>query len=152
MIDWVKAFTNESWQARNISAVSCSGAEANLSYQPTASSLLSCVRLGYMGLSTERDTEGLLSKNALVYLRQQITGDVELRLPLKLQNTWSAQYLVREGFGDVALVDARLSRAFRQLEPYVAVSNLLDRAYTEIPSLPMPGRWVRAGVAWNVGL
>ena len=95
--------------------VGCSGAEANFSYQRAASSaLLSRVRLGYMGLSTERDAEGLLSKNALVYLRHQVTGEVELHLPLKLDSTVAARYLVREGYGDVALVDARLARAFRR--------------------------------------
>jgi iron complex outermembrane receptor protein len=47
---------------------------------------------------------------------------------------------------DYTVVDTRLSIVLKPTTIFVEASNLFNATYSEIRDLPMPGRWIKAGV------
>jgi outer membrane receptor protein involved in Fe transport len=90
------------------------------------------------------------SKYAADYLRQQITGGIDLLLPFDLRNSWVMNYKKRVGDSGFVLVDAKLSREVLKAgtlkaEAFISGTNLFDVKYSEQSDIDMPRRWIKAG-------
>ncbi len=50
-------------------------------------------------------------------------------------------------------VNSRLGRKVLdgRIHFYLQINNLLDRSYSDITGVKMPGRWLMAGAGWNIG-
>ena len=151
LIDWVRTETAAPWRALNVSKMNTTGLEAELFWRAN-NGVLSQALGNYTRLFVASPPADNASKYARLYLRQQAALELSFRLPGELKTNWSARYLNREDRSEVFLLDARLARPFANVEPFLSVTNLLDREYFESGFAPMPGRWLRGGIIWNIGL
>jgi iron complex outermembrane receptor protein len=88
----------------------------------------------------------MLSKYVLDYAPRSAGLSVALPLPGRL--TLSALADGRDRFDgqQYVLLGARLTRPVGRVDVFVEGSNLLDETYREIGGVPMPGRWISAGI------
>jgi iron complex outermembrane receptor protein len=160
LIDWVKNADTAKWEPRNYNQQRCQGLDIDFRYSLGPNSL----RLGYlaMGMSQSEET-GMISKNALNYLRQQFL----LNLGRSLGEQWSVQAQLRhlqrqaDKQESYRLLDFQVQYHYSWAHPYldadrwqatlyVQVQNALNSQYREIASVPMPPRWMNIGIKFNL--
>jgi outer membrane receptor protein involved in Fe transport len=96
--------------------------------------------------------QGMQARYALTHPRHKasfiLRSDVLASTPLSI----AAVYAQPFAQGDTWItVDMRLRRALsRVLDIDVTVENIFDARYEEIPGIPMPGRWITAGIRVHV--
>jgi len=155
LIDYVRDTSNAPWEAHNITSVTTNGAEVSAGLFPGAlipGFPVYRLRLGYAFLDSDKETPSYAqSKYVLNHLRHQVLLDLAHRLPFGFAQTWKLRYEARLGDGSHVVVDTRIFRRIRMLTAFVEATNLFDAAYRDIGSIPMPGRWIRAGVMVNWG-
>ncbi len=149
MIDWVKADSSDPWEARNIARVETTGVEVNFGLDPRA--LLEClpvskVEAGYAYLDSNKSLSGLQSKYVLDHLKHQAILSIEISHFFELRQNWKLRYEKRLNGEDYFVVDMRIDRRIENIELFVEVTNLCNEDYTEVGDIPMPGRWVFAGL------
>ena len=149
LIDWVRVDAASPWEARNIARINTSGVEISLGFDPTLLSEHSPVRrmrLGYTYLDSDKEKHGLESKYVLAHFKDQLILSIEHFLPFQLRQNWKLRYEDMMDGEEYFIVDTRIERSFKNIELFVEVTNLLDTDYTEVGDIPMPGRWVFAGL------
>jgi hypothetical protein len=55
-------------------------------------------------------------------------------------------YEERITLGDHLTGDAKMSKTFSTIDIFVKATNLFNEPYEEIPGVPLPGRWIIAGL------
>lgn len=151
-IDWTRIRTSDPWRASNIGSVKTNGVESSIEILPQKLKKdfpLSKVFISYTGLD-EYNKHDYLSKYALDYLKQQITGGIEYTL-FGFTNSWVLNYKKRVGQSDSVVVDTKLikdiiKRKDLTFEAFLEITNLCDADYSEQSGIPMPGRWIKSGV------
>ncbi|MFQ6040205.1 MAG: TonB-dependent receptor plug domain-containing protein [Candidatus Poribacteria bacterium] len=147
LIDWVRTEEIDPWEARNIAVVSTNGVEAELRFEP-AKTLE--IQLGYALLDSDKETKGFDSKYLLDHLRHQFLAQIKHPLVFRLLSSWKLRYEERPTDEGVFLLDAKIFGRYGKVELFVAGTNLLDVSYTEVGGAPMPGRWLTAGLVFNL--
>lgn len=160
LIDWVKNADTAKWEPRNYNQQRCQGLDADLRYALGPNS----IRIGYLAMGmTQSEDAGMISKNALNYLRQQFL----LNLGRSLGESWSVQAQLRhlqrqaDSKESYSLVDFQVQYHYAWEHPeldadrwqatlYLQVQNALNTQYREIASVPMPPRWMNLGVKFNL--
>ena len=155
LIDWTRSDPEEPWQVRNVSKVTTRGFELGgalrLRDDWEQPGLLDRLSARYAFLDSDRETGVYESKYVLDHLRHQVIMKASLIWLSDLRQSWTVRYLMRPGGDEFTVVDTRLSFKYRQAELFVEASNLFDASYVEVGSIPMPGRWLRAGLKFNSG-
>ncbi len=156
LIDWVYDTTDSIWTSQNIQSVLTNGVEISLQtdFQKWIDKdfFLNKVRLSYQFLDQQYDQdESIQSRYVLENLRHQFIGSLDHRLFWKIKNSFRARYVDRVEQGPYWLFDDRIYYEAKNLSVFVEASNLTDQQYTEVMT-PMPGRWIRSGVLFNVAL
>jgi len=152
IIDWVRrSGSTDLWRAQMIGDVNMSGLEFEMDAR-FAGFPVSRVNASYTFLDTDRNLGDLESAYALANLRHQVQLSVFHRWMRALEQSWQLRYEERSGEEGHFLVDTRLRLEVARVAVFAEASNLLDERYTDIKSLPLPGRWVRAGFEMDIGL
>lgn len=149
LIDWGRMGSTDPWKAGNIARVNTNGGEIEVGFHPIALIPYLPVRriwLGYTFLDSDKEVKDFESKYTLNYLQHQSILDVEHPLVFKWQQNWKLRYEERVGGKKLFLVDTRIDRRFKQVELFIDATNLFNITYTEVGGVPMPGRWVMAGL------
>ena len=63
-----------------------------------------------------------------------------------LRGSLSLDFRDRKDGQRYTLVAARIARRVGRLDLFLDATNLLNESYTEVAGVPMPGRWLTAGV------
>jgi iron complex outermembrane receptor protein len=150
-IDWTRSSARDPWRVSNIGRIETNGLEIALSLKPPrVSDAISVGRLSldYTALDQYRKHD-YLSKYALDYLKQQITGAIDCDI-FGIRNIWAINYKKRIGDSGYIVVDAAFSKAILKngqavVEAFLDVTNLFDEPYSEQSDIPMPGRWIKSG-------
>ncbi len=153
IIDWVRASSEDPWIVKNISDLNTYGIEFSVELNPRwyiPSIPLNRVQMNYGYIESDRTIGNYTSKYALSHLRHQILFGLEHDLPFGLQQTWKLRYKERLGNKGHIIMDTRLGRSIKSLELFLAVTNIFDSTYREVASVPMPGRWIKAGFSLNL--
>ena len=90
------------------------------------------------------------SKYALDHLRHQLHGSIKMDWSDRLTHTVHGRYGKRIAANDYTVVDTRITYAFRHCQIFLEAANLFNETYIESGFAPMPGRWVSAGVTFNL--
>jgi len=154
LIDWARASAADPWQVKNVSEVTTQGIEVGGSADLTRLSTLpviSSVDLRLTLLDSDRASSEYESKYTLDHLKSQVVSSITLDWTTMLSNVWSARHWSRLSGESVFLVDTRVTMRRKGLELFAEVTNLFDKAYVETGSIPMPGRWFRAGIGVEAG-
>ena len=159
-IDWIRYPTDSHWHAQNLCDRGMAGLRARISYRSN-SPWLRKAELSYQYLTGNRPAVRFDSKYALDYLRHYAVLGLEQQPVPKLALQWTVRFKARRGeyvvpdSGGLAFkpykpfvhldVDARY-RATRKLHLFVHATNLTNVQAYDLAFVPMPGRWISAGV------
>lgn len=149
LIDWVRNNSDDPWEAQNIARINTNGLEITFEFDPKfylSGSPISRIRAGYSFLDSEKDTKKFDSKYLLNYLRHQIILEVEHNLFWQFIQKWKFRYEDREFYNNHFIVDTQISLKYKNTDIFINIANLLNTSYSDIGGIPMPGRWIRAGM------
>ena len=71
-------------------------------------------------------------------------------LLFSVHGTISATYKIKLDGTNYTLVEAKVNKSFSHINVFVQGTNLLNQSYVEIVGVPLPGRWLWAGVGLKV--
>lgn len=154
-IDWTRLSAAAPWQPHNFQDVNTQvtsfRADYELSRHLSWSSDYQLSLHGsytYLNPAVETPSESL-SKYAVEALRHQGIATARALLWQQVQLSVSARYQQRINVNDYTLMDARVGYQWKQFLFYADANNIFDKQYREISTVPLPGRWVAAGVRFN---
>jgi iron complex outermembrane receptor protein len=154
LIDWVKEDTAVQWQAENISENTVFGIEVKyeISFDSDGNRLpVGNAGIKYTYLNVEHSSGPYQSKYLLDHLQHQLIFNIG-----KDWQAWhygfNLRYSQRYQGDDYFVADIKGSRKVGKLEIFADVTNLFNTSYSEIGTIPMPGRWFRVGLSYELGL
>lgn len=148
LIDWTKAIDTLPWQPQNFSEINMQGAEVMLQWQPSYSTWLRNLNIGYTYIDAEiADSDVAFSRYALDNLNHQFVASLDYQITKRLSHSIRYRYLDRVTLDDYSIVDSRLTWRGQRYQVFVDAANLFDVTYTETNLVEMPGRWVRFGAS-----
>lgn len=154
LIDWVRSSDTEPWTARNITKINTAGVEINLEANPSAminNFPIYKAGIDYTYLNSSRVADEFQSQYLLQYLRHQLIVNIENNWWIGIQQSWELRYESRVNAADNFLVDTQLLRSFNQWKIIVKATNLFNKSYYEVSGVPLPGRWITAGIKFKLG-
>jgi iron complex outermembrane receptor protein len=147
VIDWLRATPADLWRTFNVHQARAAGAELSLRRVWTNGSF---IQGGYTRTDVSAATlSGLcgaptcLSKYVLDYAPHVLVGAAMVRLPSDVRLAPRLEYKRRQRnmvSSDYAILDLRVSRAFRTVELRLEGTNLGNATYQEVTGIAMPGR------------
>ena len=155
LIDWIWQTPDSVWQVMNITKVNTDGVEFNVNYRErlaTGFITLNSVRMSYTYLYSQKDIFGQISKYLLNHLRHQAVFGLNIALfNPSLQLNIEFRYENRMYFGNRYIMDTNLSWPLgANFKLHFDITNLLNNAYEDFHAVPLPGRWIKAGVSFNL--
>ncbi len=142
VIDWVRGSAAERWRTTNLRDVTTTGAEVSAA-RAFAAGLL---RIHYAGLRVTAPRVAQLSKYVLEYARHSAGISAAAPVGAGFRVAMSTDYRHRVDGQQYWLVGAKVSRVVGRFDAFVEGRNLLNESYREISGVPMPGRWLSAGL------
>lgn len=149
VIDWLRATPADRWQTYNVHHVTTRGLELAIRRTFSGGAFL---QAGYTALDLDAAAITLLSKYILEYAPHTVVAAGVVPLPAGIRLAPRLEYKHRRRNAsrfDYALLDVRLSRAFRGFELRADGTNLGNATYQEVAGVAMPGR--AATVSIRVG-
>ena len=122
------------------------------------------ISLGYTFIHQEKhDAEGVVKSNvAMEYLRHKVVANLSHRIVSRLSMSWDFRWQERVGnylsggelhpYRPYAILDAKLHWDAPRYQVFVQATNLTNRRYYDLGSVPQPGIWVMAGARVKLGL
>jgi len=154
LIDWVKLYSDDIWYAVNLTEVNSTGLELDVQYSNfKANNIfnLNNIQLSYSYINSNKNTSGYLSKYVLNHHRHQIIAGINQNLFLEgLSYTLKFRYKDRPEYENQFLLDGRLSWKKERIEIFLDGTNLLNKIYEDYSFIPMPGRWMKIGLIYDV--
>lgn len=153
LIDWARRRPSDPWRAVNIDRIATVGVEVSAMLRPGTwfpASPLTTVRTGFSAMRSAKEPTGLQSKYALNYCSRQVVVAVGHRWFGPLRQEWSCTYQRYRQSGRSVLLDADLAWEAALVRFHVRASNLLNRSSSGAGFIPLPGRWISAGVSVRI--
>jgi len=150
-IDFVRDSPDAIWQAQNFQRLRFTGMEARARwrYQPAAA-----LELAYTGLrGAQTALEGLQSRYTFNYPVHAMVGSWQTVSQHNLAFRTRLGVTQRYQRASYMLWDVSVAHHGTRFRPFMQFANLTDRAYEEIPGVPLPGRSMIGGleiVAWTL--
>jgi iron complex outermembrane receptor protein len=155
LIDWVLNPADSIWYAHNLNKAATRGLEFGWQVNPQYYFPLnpfSNVGISYTLLDRSFNNFDFISRYALNYLRHQVIMNFQHFLFVKaLQVNWILRYADRENADDYFLTDLKISYPWKQFRFFINATNIFNTDYYEIAFIPMPGRWIKAGLTYKLG-
>ncbi len=148
LIDWVKLREVTIFRAMNISQININGIELGLYAGSMNLGFAEIKKIGAalsiidVGRSTAEYSARDLSEN----VKNSATGTIVLGFGDKLECSWIVSYENRNYYNDRLIIDTKFSYFAGNVKLYLSVSNLGNKIYEDFTGLPLPGRWIRAGI------
>ena len=156
LIDWIRLPGETVVRAANLTEVDLNGVELMATY--TTANAKGRGGLGYAHQWADQETFPFtslyvldhLSDHAMGWWQQQVHG----RWSARLNASWRVRNGAYRRFADGSTeayptplrVDARLDHTWRRVGLFAAVNNLFDAEQMDRGDVPLPGRWLSAGV------
>jgi vitamin B12 transporter len=153
LIDRTKESSDDKWFPENIGKVRMSGIDLSLSVYPgkltgNDAFFIKNSTIGYTYINSKINYQmPAFSKFSLDNLRNQITMETEFRYLKSLFQTVSLRYTDRVNMDDYFIADTRAGLSFNKFSFYVDITNIFNTEYKETNFVPMPGRWIKAGIS-----
>ncbi|MCG9881517.1 MAG: TonB-dependent receptor [Bacteroidia bacterium] len=154
-IDWIKnAASDPSWLAVNLGNIHTEGVDFAWQIKPNyyfKNMPINSIQLGYCYTQISKPNSDYVSRYVFDYLRQQFSLNLQTKLYKALQANLRLRYEERVGYQAYWLCDAKLAWQKPKYQIFAEASNLFDERYFEVGKVEMPGRWLRAGFALQIG-
>ncbi len=149
IIDWAKQIDSLPWQTLNIVDANTNGIEAGFTILPAFwdfNFLLDRADIFYTYLNTEIDLNNFKSLYVLDHLKHQLKLNLHSQSFYGIRNSWTLRFEERLNAEKYFIADTKVSYTKNIFEIYAEAANLLNENYVEIGGIPMPGRWIFAGI------
>jgi len=166
IIDWVKLPDSVKWESKNITQLITHGIEVSTSVnfrEPGNKKIpVESIHLSYSCLFLQKKSENYISYYVLDYLKHKLTATICNRVYKDLKMNWCVSYLNRAGsyidfqtgaethYKPFCLLDCRLFYDKKPVYFYIECSNIAGAKYFDIGNLKQPGRWIKAGMSFNI--
>ncbi|MCX7798137.1 MAG: TonB-dependent receptor [Melioribacter sp.] len=153
IIDWGRISKGEPWRVDNISNVKTYGTELNIQIFPKQvfSELpVNKIEFNYTYLTMNRTTGKYESKYLLDHLKHHLLINVNHNLPFNIDLSWFFRFEKRINFDSFFIVDSQLNYKIKKLSFFMRATNLFNKSYSDFTGVPLPGRWITAGVKYNL--
>jgi len=151
IIEWVRISSVEKWKPENYLNVMTRGAEVTLKYD-VKGSFLQTTQFNFAWLQADIALlPGYQSRYVFENLKYQASALFTFLLPGKIQTSAAFRYFQRiNNEKPTFLTDVQANRNWgKSLNTFLQVTNFFDIEYREIGTVPMPGKWIRAGIKFN---
>ncbi len=171
MIDWIKQPGDEQWHSMNLTKVNITGFETGVTIPfknfDMFESLNPLLTINYSYLHSDKESGELMSKYALDHLRHKLDLGLTHKITSGLGATWQVSWRERAGgfmlfedgifhdqqdFEPFWMADLKLFYNLNQWRIFGEASNIFDTRYVSIANVPQPGRWIRAGINYEIKL
>jgi iron complex outermembrane receptor protein len=149
LIDWVHDASSTIWRAQNISKLNTQGVDASCTIRFKSTSAVAGIRhlaFGYTYLSTDVAQSIFQSKYVLDILRHKAIAAASFWLPADLLADWEFRYEDRYNQSGYLVSDLKLAWSSAKFSVTLDALNLFNKTYMDIANIPMPGRWLKAGM------
>ena len=160
LIDYVKSTAADSvFRAVNFTTATTRGMEAvfrwisgiNVEQISMDECSLHSVMVSYTFLDSHIDAVNVYkSVYSFTHPKHQLSAECSGALPLSVKWTASAVHKIKIDGSAYTLVDAKVSRLLSHINVFLQGTNLLNQSYEEIADVPLPGRWLWAGVELKI--
>ncbi len=154
LIDWVRKDAKEPWTAENIATLNTNGFEISFNFNPSMvikNFPIYKTGIDYTYLNSNKSIGDLQSQYLLQYLRNQLILNIENNWWFDIRQSWEVRYEDRVNFQDFFLIDTQLFKSFDHFKLFLKATNLLNKSYQEVSGVPLPGRWITAGIKYKLG-
>lgn len=153
LIDWIWQDSDSLWNARNITKVNTNGFEMDIHFRSRflkQSLGLNVIKLSYTYLNSDKDVNGFTSKYVFTHLNHQALVGINQNLIFRsVKYDIKLRFEDRIGYGNRFLLDGKLKWEANNFELFVQGTNLLNKSYEDHHFIPLPGRWIKAGVQYK---
>jgi iron complex outermembrane receptor protein len=158
LIDWIGlplSDTTYLWKAANISNIKRNGIEIatqlNMERLVDNKLVLKNVYLSYNFINSDLSSSAVLSRYTLENLRHQFIFGLNIGIISGVFLDFKTRMNKREGESKYWVLDSRLYwENGKGPYIYIEATNLTNTQYSEVMT-PMPGRWFRAGIMYQLG-
>jgi iron complex outermembrane receptor protein len=150
LIDWVRAPQATVYNIVNVADVDTRGIQADIRIYPKEWDLSfkrwQEVYFGYAYIDQERKQNSLISKYVFDYLQHKfVLGSINI-LPWQISMDNKIVYQERVYRGGDFIINTRFDKQIDNYNIFLKIDNLFNHAYSEKGNIPMPGRWIFAGI------
>ncbi|WP_167613681.1 TonB-dependent receptor plug domain-containing protein [Maribellus sediminis] len=168
IIDWVKTDENdEVWQPQNLTEINSVGFEgqAQLLLRSNYGKYYPNLQASYLYNNVEKGASDFISNYVLDNLKHKLVISANQQIIRRLFFDLKFVFQDREGsyteFEDTApvgevpydpfwLVDGKLSYKSKGMSLFASVNNIFNVRYNDIGNVIQPGRWLKAGISWEL--
>jgi len=155
MIEYVKDISDENakYTAQNISKIKINGFELSTKHFINKFTI-NTLAISYSKINYDYDFDKyeFKYKYALNSLAQKYSIIVNQKLPFKIIANWNINYQERvhdDGNGQL-LTNLNISFPLMKVNVNFNIMNLFDEQYKNFMEVPMPGRWIKAGIEYKI--
>jgi iron complex outermembrane receptor protein len=149
IIDWLRLTDQDKWQVANLTELNTTGIESSIETNFN-NFFIRNLKLSYTYLDLQRNAVNLQSKYILDNLKHQAVIGVDHYSILGIVFSWKFRYENRVNLENIFLADLRISKSLNYFDFFVNASNLFNKAYSDFDQVPLPGRWISAGLKVNL--
>jgi vitamin B12 transporter len=149
LIDWIKTSSTEPWQARNLLKVNTEGFEITFKLRPQKfinDFPVLNINISYTYLSSDKSAGNLQSQYVLDHLKHKLVFIADNYLLFGIRQSWTFRYEDRMNLERYFVADTKLNYNYDWLDVYIEATNLFNKSYNDFSGIPMPGRWIIAGI------
>lgn len=153
LIDWVREAKTSPWQVQNVTNLKTIGFETDFDFNIKnifSRSPLTQFKFSYTYLSSDRSASGFESKYLLDHLRHQVILNLSNELAFDIVQSWMGRFEQRINQSSNFIVDTKISKSIGSFNVFAQATNLFNQSYYDIAGVPLPGRWISAGIKFSV--
>jgi len=160
LIDYVQYTSLDTAQAVNFSSAVMRGIETSIQWNtihstednaPPESPRLESISVSYGYLDSNIEHRPVFSSRySYSHPRHKISLFASGSLPFIMQYSVGIIHKIKLTGNAYTLVDASISKRISIAKMYISGNNLLNQTYEEITGVPLPGRWLWAGVEMRI--
>jgi vitamin B12 transporter len=160
LIDYVEFSSSDiAYHATNFTSAVTRGVEASLQWRDGFSAdresandfTLQSLLVSYTYLDSRIDRGTVYSSlYSFTHPRHQFNAVATGILLFSIHGTISATHKIKLDGTHYTLVEAKINKSFSRINVFIQGTNLLNQSYVEIVGVPLPGRWLWAGVELKV--
>jgi len=149
MIDWAKDSLEAPWRVMNVANTETYGVELEGSVNVSRiirQTAVQSIGLYYGYTDAHRTTGNYESKYLLDFMRHQMNASVNIKWTELLSQSFYFRYARRRSQPTgYHTIDTRWTLTHGAYRLYFEAANMFNKSYSEIGTIPGPGRWFRAG-------
>jgi iron complex outermembrane receptor protein len=169
IIDWVKTGNEDIWQPQNLTRLNSIGTEIQVQFslkKKYGGFLPDKLVFSYFYNHLEKEDFDFISNYVLDNLKHKLVAGINqsiknLSFDLKIlfqdrEGTYTefinGNYGNEMKYNPFWIFDAKINYSWNSISTFVSVNNIFDVQYNDIGNVAQPGRWIKAGIVWEINI